>query len=209
MEQVKISRKDLQQQKEEPEVEESSEAASKLLSQRLSSVFDFAVEPRAVEESPSANTLENVESNLSEAKSENEDENVAFNLFSDINTISLNDKEVIVNQGRPVEYYILQDSSERQARLHASVFTFEQLMKAKDESWPGCQKPHKVVNIKIDDEKKNRRWRPSKKRRIRMKILKEKEKQDKLRKTAFQKKGFSTKKFNSRPNPNWQRKRKF
>ncbi|WBW73114.1 DUF2011 family conserved fungal protein [Schizosaccharomyces osmophilus] len=205
MEQVKVSRKDLQVQKEEPEVEETSVDAEKLLSQRLSSAFDFAFEPPAIEKSPPA-VLEVAESNhCSEEKSESEDENVAFNLFSDINTISLNDQEVIVNQGRPIEFYVLQDSPERQAHLRASVFTFEQLMEAKDEPWPACQKPQKVMNIKIDDGKKKHRWRPSKKRRTRMKILKEKQEKEKLRRKTYQNKGFPAKKSNSRSNP----KRKF
>ncbi|EPX73141.1 uncharacterized protein SOCG_00897 [Schizosaccharomyces octosporus yFS286] len=199
MEQVKVSRKDLQVQEKEPEVEQVSVDAEKLLSQRLSSAFDFVTEQLVTENSPPA-VPETAESNdFSEEKSENEDENVAFNLFSDINTISLNDQEVIVNQGRPVEYYVLQDTPERQAHLRASVFTFEQLMKAKDEPWPACQKSQKVINIKVDDGKKKSRWRPSKKRRTRMKILKEKEQKEKLK--AFQKKRSPAKKFSSRSNP--------
>ncbi|CAB52728.1 DUF2011 family conserved fungal protein, implicated in fatty acid biosynthesis [Schizosaccharomyces pombe] len=175
METVKVTRKDLLLSPENKEID-SLDDVSALLSQRLSNVFEFSI---ASEEVQSDEVFEDTYPN---------DDQATFNLFSDVNTVVTKVTEPSIKNSRPLNYYILEDSPERQRQLQASVFTYDQLMKAKEEKWPACQKLHKVVSIKKEESKHRRR--PSKKRRIRMKLLREKEEQLKRQAMAAKRNRF-------------------
>ncbi|EEB07896.1 fungal protein [Schizosaccharomyces japonicus yFS275] len=122
-----VSRKSLAD--EEETVDEVPDDALALLSQSIAgriSLDGLQTVPLVTEEKEGAETEEQVVT---------EESNLAFSLFSDVHQVSLEEKEEVIKQERPLSYYMVEDNEERRERLKQSLLTYEQIMEFSNEPW--------------------------------------------------------------------------
>lgn len=90
-----------------------------------------------------------------------------------------------VEQKRPMSYYF-QESRLEELRHCVSVIDGETVLRLSHQPWPGCAAPDRVLHLRQPDtvSKTKKRWRPSKARRDRFKILKVQEEQKERQRAA-------------------------
>ncbi|ORY85514.1 hypothetical protein BCR37DRAFT_391289 [Protomyces lactucae-debilis] len=128
-----------------------------------------------------------------------EGEEFTYRLFSNVSTTKLNTAQeeqrddvdehgdiryIHVEQKRSFDYYY-QPSRLEALQSCTTVIDGDTVLKLSQQPWPGCAATDRVMHIKLDlSDKGKKRWRPSKARRDRFKLIKEQEAQKERQRAA-------------------------